>query len=188
MSAADSPSRPLFPVPPPDGKDWTWVLQRPCPDCGYAAADTDPRDVPRLVREQAALWPAVLARADARVRPADTVWSPVEYGCHVRDVLVLFAARVGLMLAEDEPVFANWDQDETAITSRYAVADPSVVAQEIVAAGEQAAVAFERVGSVGGEADWERRGIRSNGSEFTVATLATYFVHDLVHHAWDVGA
>ena len=33
---------------------------------------------------------------------------------------------------------------------------------------------------------WERRGIRSNGSEFTVATLAVYFLHDVEHHLHDV--
>ena len=33
---------------------------------------------------------------------------------------------------------------------------------------------------------WYRRGLRSNGSEFTVATIAVYHLHDIVHHAWDV--
>lgn len=36
------------------------------------------------------------------------------------------------------------------------------------------------------EEDWERRGLRSNGSEFTVLTLAQYFLHDVVHHLHDV--
>jgi hypothetical protein len=40
---------------------------------------------------------------------------------------------------------------------------------------------------VSGDA-WERRGIRSNGSQFTVATLAVYFLHDVEHHLHDVGA
>lgn len=33
-----------------------------------------------------------------------------------------------------------------------------------------------------------RRGTRSNGSEFTIETLATYHVHELVHHLHDIGA
>ena len=33
----------------------------------------------------------------------------------------------------------------------------------------------------------QRRGIRSNGSEFTILTLAQYFLHDVVHHLHDVG-
>ncbi len=36
------------------------------------------------------------------------------------------------------------------------------------------------------ETAWSRRGLRSNGSEFTVATIALYHLHDIVHHCWDV--
>jgi hypothetical protein len=34
---------------------------------------------------------------------------------------------------------------------------------------------------------WSRRGLRSNGSEFTIASIAIYLLHDIVHHAHDVG-
>ena len=34
---------------------------------------------------------------------------------------------------------------------------------------------------------WGRTGRRSNGSVFTVDTLARYFTHDPVHHLHDVG-
>jgi len=30
--------------------------------------------------------------------------------------------------------------------------------------------------------------VRSNGSQFTVETLAVYFLHDVEHHLYDVGA
>lgn len=33
---------------------------------------------------------------------------------------------------------------------------------------------------------WNRPGLRSNGSRFTVETLGPYLVHDLVHHVWDL--
>ena len=38
-----------------------------------------------------------------------------------------------------------------------------------------------------GPDQWQRPGTRSNGSQFTVATLAVYFLHDLEHHLHDVG-
>ena len=34
---------------------------------------------------------------------------------------------------------------------------------------------------------WSRRGLRSNGSEFSIASIAIYHLHDIVHHAHDVG-
>jgi hypothetical protein len=33
---------------------------------------------------------------------------------------------------------------------------------------------------------WERSGRRSNGSVFTISSLARYHLHDVVHHLWDV--
>jgi len=36
------------------------------------------------------------------------------------------------------------------------------------------------------EASKDRRGRRSDGSEFTVETLGQYHLHDVVHHLWDV--
>ena len=35
---------------------------------------------------------------------------------------------------------------------------------------------------------WERPGRRSDGARFTVESFGRYFVHDRVHHVWDVGA
>ena len=66
------------------------------------------------------------------------MWSPLEYGAHVRDVYRLFDERLALMLTEDEPTFADWDQDVTAREQRYAEQDPEVVADEL----EAAALAF----------------------------------------------
>ena len=46
----------------------------------------------------------------------------------MRDVYVLYDERLHLMLDRDDPLFPNWDQDETAVTDRYGEQDPSVVA------------------------------------------------------------
>jgi hypothetical protein len=86
------------------------------------------------------------------------------------------------MLDIEEPEFANWDQDLTAIDERYDLQDPSVVAGEIVAAAEDVAATWDRVG----DDQWERRGFRSDGSVFTVDSFARYFLHDPVHHLVDV--
>lgn len=166
----------------PDTKDWTWVLERPCPECGFVAADLPATEVATMVRESVPRWRAVLARPDATARPRPDVWSPLEYACHVRDVHRIFAARARLMLAEHSPTFENWDQDATAVAERYGEQDPVAVSAELAAAAEEAAAVFE---GVAGDA-WQRVGLRSNGSRFTVETLGQYFVHDVVHHLDDV--
>ena len=128
------------------------------------------------------MWGALLTRPGVTDRPRPDVWSPTEYACHVRDVHLLFAERVRRMLAEDDPVFADWDQDETAVADRYDLQDPAVVGPDLVAAAGAVADVYEGVG----ESDLERPGARSNGDRFTVASLARYHLHDVVHHLWDV--
>ena len=165
-----------------DTKDWTWVLTRPCDECGYDAATVAPAEVGDRLRTNAAAWPGVLDRSDARLRPAPDVWSPLEYAAHVRDVHRVFAGRLRLMLSEDDPLFANWDQDAAAAAGRYGEQDPAAVASELVVA---AAEATELYGSVQGD-QWDRPGRRSNGSVFTTLSLARYHLHDVEHHLFDV--
>jgi len=59
----------------------------------------------------------------------------LEYGCHVGDAFRIGVLRLQRLLNEDNPTFDNWDQDETAAADRYGGQDPSVVADELVAAG-----------------------------------------------------
>jgi DinB superfamily len=172
------------PAPVPDEKDWTWVLDRPCQECGFDAAATPTGDMARRLRAVAAAFAVGLQRPDARERPEPEVWSALEYGCHVRDVCRIFGERIHLMLTEDDPVFANWDQDATAVTERYWAQEPAVVAGELVASAQAVAAVIERVET----AQWSRPGRRSNGSTFTVDSLVRYQLHDLVHHLHDIGS
>ena len=167
----------------PDTKDWTWVLERPCPECGFVAADVDPAEVGDRLRDNAERWPVVLRREAVRTRPAPGVWSPLEYGCHVRDVHRTMLGRVRLMLEEEAPTFPNWDQDAAAVAGRYSEQEPTRVADELVSSAASAAATYDRVSG----SDWDRQGLRSNGSHFTVASLARYHLHDVVHHLSDVG-
>jgi hypothetical protein len=168
----------------PDETDWTWVLHERCPECGFTAADADTTAIGGTVRDLAPRWVSALHRTDARERPEPTTWSTLEYGAHVRDVFRVFDGRLALMLAEDDPLFENWDQDATALADRYDLQDPTVVADELADAAD---VVADRFDSVADDA-WDRTGRRSNGSEFTVRTLGQYFLHDVVHHLHDVHA
>jgi len=167
----------------PDTKDWTWVLRERCTDCGFDASAVDPAELPALIRDTVPGFLAGLADEDARVRPADNVWSPLEYSCHVRDVHVLFDQRLRRILDEDDPLFANWDQDATAVEDDYAAQDPQVVGPSLALAAEAVATTYA---GVTGER-WDRTGRRSDGSVFTAATLGAYHLHDVVHHLHDIG-
>ena len=167
----------------PDTKDWTWVLQRPCPECGFDTMGFPADAVPGMIMANAAAWQAALDGAsDVRARPELGKWSPLEYACHVRDVFRLFDQRLELMLSQDDPQFPNWDQDETAVADRYGEQDPAEVAAALRRAAFAIAGRFE---TVTGD-QWRRTGGRSDGARFTVDTFARYLVHDPVHHLYDV--
>ena len=166
----------------PETKDWTWVLDRPCPECGFVAAEVDVRRLGTLLRDNARQWTAVLDRPGAGRRPEPQTWSALEYGCHVRDVNRTMLGRLTVMLDQDAPTFPNWDQDATAVADRYHEQAPATVAAELVDAAEAAAVGYDSVA----DADWDRPGTRSNGSHFTVDTFGRYHLHDVVHHLHDV--
>jgi DinB superfamily len=170
-------------APPPDDKDWTWVLERPCPECGFDAAAIRHEQLPALIRHSAAQFETALSDPLASQRRAELVWSPLEYACHVRDACRIFDTRLRLMLDEHDPSFPNWDQDATALEQRYWAQDPATVAAELAQAAAGVADDFAAVC----DDQWGRSGRRSNGSMFTVDTLGRYFVHDLIHHTRDIG-
>lgn len=166
----------------PDDKDWTWTLERRCPECGFAAGEVSADSLAEELRRALDPWPDVALRPNAGVRHAPGRWSDLEYACHVRDVCRVFAGRLTLMLTQDDPAFENWDQDETAARSHYADANPSAVAAELPEAADRIVSGWADVAPD----QWDRTGVRSNGSRFTVLTLGRYCLHDLVHHGSDV--
>ena len=168
----------------PDEKNWTWVLERKCIDCEFDASSFNSRLSATAIRDLFDRWAAVLAGTKVETRTRPDMWSSLEYGCHIRDVFRKFDERLKLMLETEDPAFENWDQDKTAIEDRYDLQNPKVVVSELRDAGMSLAARFDTVK----EEQWSRRGIRSDGSVFTVDSIARYLMHDPVHHLWDVGA
>ena len=166
----------------PDTKDWTWVLDKTCPECGFDVTSFPREAVGGMVRDNASQWRELLADDEVRVRPSDDRWSGLEYACHVRDVFRLYDERLRMMLELDDPDYPNWDQDAAAEAGDYGSQDPALVAEEIEEAGDRLA---ERFDLVAGDR-WERTGNRSDGASFTVESFARYLIHDPVHHVNDV--
>jgi DinB superfamily len=165
-----------------DTKNWTWVLERPCPECGFEAARYPRESLATAIRDNVWSWPVVLERANVRERPNDFTWSALEYAAHVRDVLTVYQERLRLMIESEDPLFANWDQDATALAERYNEQNPAPISLDLTDAGVALAGTLETLD----DAQWARVGRRSDGANFTVRSLVTYMVHDLVHHRWDV--
>ena len=119
----------------PDTKNWTWILEttmrrvrvrRPHRRAVRRRADG--------ARATSREWQRVLA-AGSTCGPTTQTWSPLEYGCHVRDVFRIMTTRVDLVVAEPDPLFPNWDQDGDPVEAAYDTQDPARVAVELADAG-----------------------------------------------------
>lgn len=168
-----------------DDRNWTWVLERPCDECGFRADALERNELGPRYRAVGGAWRELLGRGPVvqRLNDADhRTWTPLEYGCHVRDVLKLFEDRTREMLKKRKPpTFKDWDQDRAAIDGDYANQDPARVAYDLASNAGKYADVLDRLDAE----EWEKQGMRSDGAAFTVESLARYGLHDVEHHLWD---
>ncbi|MEV5839113.1 DinB family protein [Nocardia sp. NPDC052112] len=157
-----------------------------CAECGF---DYDPELVPEvsaLTRVHAAEYAALLD-GDIRVlrqRRAPEVWSPLEYACHVRDVLLAQRERVLLARRVDRPEPEPMGRDERVEHDGYADQQPSDVARQL----EDAAMLFANVLDRLTPSAWDRELIFTypQRQERTLRWLALHTLHELRHHLVDI--
>jgi hypothetical protein len=87
------------------------------------------------------------------------------------------------MLTQEDPSFPEWNQDEGAVSGRYAIQAAARAADDLVAASARVSGIYRDVPADGRQ----RPGRRSNGSTFSVESLARYHLHDVEHHLFEVG-
>jgi len=109
-----------------------------CEGCGFEWDAVTAAEVPPRLQAAAAGFRTVLA-GDAVALAShrdDTTWSPVEYGAHVRDVLLNLRDRIVLGLAQDNPVPHAMFGDLRIRSGLYAADRPDQLTADIdVAAG-----------------------------------------------------
>ena len=171
------------------GEGWQWARAQtePCPQCGENAAAIDRKQLGSALLSAAEDWRSFLAEADEtylRTIPAPGVFSPIQYGAHVRDIQRVYGDRIILMLEEENPVFPQFNPDEKA-WSAFNEIEAEVLAEQI---REQAQRLADILADLGPD-DWSRTMVRDGGSDgvysFTVAGLASYAVHESRHHLRD---
>jgi DinB superfamily len=167
-----------------EGWDWVQIQREACPECGQHPGALPPQRLGGLAISSAALWRAFLEKADdesIRASPSAEVWSPIQYGAHVRDMLRIFGDRILLAVAEENPSVPWFDPgpEGWAAYNRMAVSElASDIAEE--------AQRFSEIIDDRSEADWSRTAMRDGEDPFTVGGLACFGVHEAHHHLLDV--
>jgi DinB superfamily len=157
-----------------------------CDECGFTYdLATAEAAGPAIVAGAGAVAAMVAdPAADPRPRRRPGVWSPLEYGCHLRDVLLVQRERVLRARREDRPTFEPMGRDERVDHDGYAGQDPAAVARQL---GDAAAL-FANVLARLGPGDWERRVVYTYPQPWdrSLRWVAVHTVHEVTHHTLDV--
>ncbi len=155
-----------------------------CEVCGFAWDGVETHEIAPRLGDAAGELAALLRDEPARshVRPAPDRWSALEYGAHVRDVVLNLRDRIILGLAEDNPVPKPM-HGTLRVERLYGLETPEAVAEEI----EMAAALFNRsfAGLTADEWDrpifygWPREATR------TLRWVAAQALHEAQHHLTD---
>ncbi len=117
-----------------------------------------------------------------RRRPG--VWSPLEYACHLRDVLLVQRERLLAARRRNTPSFEPMGRDERVDHDGYADQAPADVARQL----EDAAGLFANVLARLGPDDWDRTAIYNypEPRERSLRWIAVHTVHEMRHHRLDI--
>jgi S-DNA-T family DNA segregation ATPase FtsK/SpoIIIE len=159
----------------------------PCAECGYDYGAAPRAELAGAIGERARSYRLVLLDTDdaaIRAHALPGVWSILEYGCHVRDLLTVQRERVERALGEDRPDFASMRREERVLEEGYNTQAPSAVAQELEDAADALAGVLDRLDDTG----WERTGIYHwpTTQLRSVEWIGRHTLHECVHHLGDI--
>lgn len=158
-----------------------------CEECGFDYGALASDQVAASFRAVGARYRSELAsvsEATARRRPAASVWSALEYICHVRDVLLVQRDRALVALVEERPSFPRMHREERVRLARYDAQRMDDVVDQLAMAATLAALVFDGLA----EDQWQRPLVYNwpAPADHDVAWLASRTLHECKHHLGDV--
>ncbi|WP_082274464.1 DinB family protein [Mycobacterium innocens] len=155
-------------------------------ECGFtydlAQAGTAPEDI----RERVAEVVAILRGhdIDLRTRRQPDLWSPLEYGCHLRDVLPVQRERVLAARRVDRPECPSMGRNERVEHDGYAEQQPEDVARQLADAAQLLGNVLARLRAD----DWDRTVVYHypETHERSLRWVAVHTLHEARHHLLDI--
>ncbi|WNV87349.1 DinB family protein [Umezawaea sp. Da 62-37] len=158
-----------------------------CPECDHTY-DLDEALLAGLaIREGIAAVVGILrdhAPADLAKRRQPDTWSPLEYACHLRDMLLVQRERVLAARRTDRPVCTPMGRDERVEHDGYGEQNPLDVARQLA----DAALLFTTVLDRLDPTTWSRTLVYSypEPTERTLRWVAAHTLHEVRHHLLDI--
>lgn len=166
-------------LPPLAAEDWS------CDSCGISYADTalaEAIDAIELLPARLGNIMQAVPASTLRVRASPEVWSPIEYLCHIRDVLASATIRLYRTRTDEVPSVEPMFNDLRTARFGYANRQVEAVLAEITddTAGFLAEAAQMPTDG------WQRRMQRLPGETRTATWLARQAMHEGEHHLLDI--
>ena len=157
-----------------------------CAQCGFVYDLSQAEKAGQAVRESVGAAVAILGGRDVDVRSRrhPEVWSPLEYGCHLRDVLLVQRERVLAALRVDRPDYPAMGRDERVVHDGYADQEPIDVARQLADAAQLFGNVLARLSGN----DWNRTLLYHfpETRERSLRWVAVHTLHEAQHHLGDI--
>ena len=156
-----------------------------CSECGFTYDVGRANEVAAAIRREVAAVPALLdVESGPEVRRAPSTWSPLEYACHLRDVLLVQRERMLAARRVELPSFEPMGREERVEHDGYRGQRVEDVARQL----SDAALLFGNVLNRLAPADWNRRVVYNYPApqERSLAWVAVHTLHEVVHHVADI--
>jgi hypothetical protein len=157
-----------------------------CEGCGFAwDAVTDAEVAPRIRAATDMLGRLLRSTPDVvNTRPTADRWSMLEYGAHVRDVLLVLRDRLVIGVVTENPGFTPMYRDERVELGMYRGDDPVTLAADLEVA---AALFLRMLGSLSSEQlDRTCQYGYPGPSTRTLRWMAAQALHEVEHHCRDI--
>lgn len=156
-----------------------------CEGCGFiwvSVSDDEFRD--RILSGISEMSALISRSPQADAHPDPQTWSVIEYGSHVRDVLLHVRDRIVIALVEDCPEFKPLYRDQRADLGFYLGDTPDVVCGELAMASSLFTRTLERIPA--GGLDRPCMYAFPTLGERSVRWMVQQVIHEVEHHLGDI--
>lgn len=155
-----------------------------CAECGFRYdLDDAPAAAANIRRLAGEAAEALRTPVDLATRRRPEVWSPLEYGCHLRDVFLMQRERTLTARRQNGFTPTTMGRDERVEQEGYAEQDPNDVARQLTDAAWLFGNVLDRLGD-----DWDNEMVYSwpEPQPRSLRWVAVHTVHEAQHHLQDM--
>jgi hypothetical protein len=157
-----------------------------CDECGFGYDTGSARAAGAAITEACAEAATLLIRHPTRAptRQEAETWSALEYGCHLRDVLLVQRERVLLALRVEQPAPEPMGREERVVFDGYGEQLPTDVARQL----RDASALFTHVLDRLDDDQWDRTLVYNypTPAPRSLRWVAVHTEHEARHHLADI--